>query len=153
MKKAFTMIELIFVIVILGILAAVAIPKLMATRTDAKISAISQEVSSIMSEIPAYVTAKGYVDSNITNMSQVAKTMEDQGQAVDDNSTGSLSGRIDSLIIKAPKDDGTLEDCIVIDVNSTTMEVYGVGTGTICKGVKARIKDGNYTIAGSSVNF
>lgn len=43
MKKAFTMIEVIFVIVIIGILAAVAIPKLSATRDDAK---ISTEVSS-----------------------------------------------------------------------------------------------------------
>ena len=38
MKNAFTMIELIFVIVILGILAAVAIPKLAATRDDAQVS-------------------------------------------------------------------------------------------------------------------
>jgi len=37
MKSAFTMIELIFVIVILGLLSAIAIPKMMATKQDAQI--------------------------------------------------------------------------------------------------------------------
>ena len=36
MKNGFTMIELIFIIVILGILAAVAIPKLAAVKEEAK---------------------------------------------------------------------------------------------------------------------
>lgn len=50
-KKAFTMIELVFVIVVLGILAAVAVPKFAATRTDAQISKGRAEISAIRSAI------------------------------------------------------------------------------------------------------
>jgi len=50
-KSAFTMIELVFVIVILGILASVAIPKLTATRTDAEIAKLRSELASIRSAI------------------------------------------------------------------------------------------------------
>ena len=50
-KSAFTMIELIFVIVVLGILAAVAIPKFSATRTDAQISKARADISSIRAAI------------------------------------------------------------------------------------------------------
>lgn len=50
-KSAFTMIELVFVIVILGILAAVAVPKFTATRTDAEIAKLRSELASIRSAI------------------------------------------------------------------------------------------------------
>ena len=50
-KNAFTMIELIFVIVILGILASVALPKFAATRTDAEISKARSDIASIRSSI------------------------------------------------------------------------------------------------------
>jgi general secretion pathway protein G len=46
-KKAFTMIELVFVIVVIGILASVAIPRLAATRDDAIITKARTLVSSI----------------------------------------------------------------------------------------------------------
>lgn len=45
------MIELVFVIVVLGILAAVAIPKFAATRTDAQISKGRADISAIRSAI------------------------------------------------------------------------------------------------------
>ena len=50
-KNAFTMIELVFVIVVLGILAAIAVPKFAATRTDAQISKARADISSIRSAI------------------------------------------------------------------------------------------------------
>ena len=72
MKKGFTMIELIFVIVILGILASVAIPRLAATREDAEISATVANLRTLVSDINAYYTVKGTFDNvkwkDITNV-------------------------------------------------------------------------------------
>jgi len=50
-RNAFTMIELIFVIVVLGILAAVAVPKLAATRDDAQIAKGRANILAIRSGI------------------------------------------------------------------------------------------------------
>ena len=50
-RKAFTMVELVFVIVVIGILSAVAIPKLAATRDDAEISKARATVASVRNAI------------------------------------------------------------------------------------------------------
>jgi general secretion pathway protein G len=60
------MIELIFVIVILGILAAVAIPKLAATRDDAKISKMASNIQTAKNEVASYVVSQGGTDTNWT---------------------------------------------------------------------------------------
>ena len=59
MKKAFTMIELIFVIVILGVLAAVAIPKLNATRADAYNTKILNNFNVLMEDLVSYNLKNG----------------------------------------------------------------------------------------------
>ena len=64
MKKGFTMIELIFVIVILGILASVAIPRLAATREDAEISATVANLRTLISDINSYYVVKGEFPAN-----------------------------------------------------------------------------------------
>ncbi|MCI5969154.1 type II secretion system protein, partial [Helicobacter sp.] len=58
-KKAFTMLELIFILVILGILAAVAIPKISASRDDAKLVALKSDINTLKTAFPAYFLAQG----------------------------------------------------------------------------------------------
>ncbi len=66
MKTAFTMIELIFVIVILGILAGVALPRLIAPADDARLVKAKSEISAIRSAI-ALLKHKNILEGKITN--------------------------------------------------------------------------------------
>ena len=50
-RKAFTMIELVFVIVVIGILSAIAIPKFAATRDDAVITRARETIASVRSAL------------------------------------------------------------------------------------------------------
>ncbi|MDD5406548.1 MAG: type II secretion system protein [Sulfurovaceae bacterium] len=51
MRKAFTLIELVFVIVVIGILASIAIPRFAVTRDDAKIVSAKATIASVRSAL------------------------------------------------------------------------------------------------------
>lgn len=59
MRAGWTLIELIFIIIIIGILASMALSKLAATRDDAKLSVTVHNMAVCIKDAQAYYTATG----------------------------------------------------------------------------------------------
>ena len=79
MRKAFTMVEIIFVIVIIGVLAAVAVPMMNTNRDDSTSSVCALEVGILLNEIGTTYTRRGYKDfiaMNIDDMTDINKNVD-----------------------------------------------------------------------------
>jgi len=92
MYRAFTLIELIFVIVILGILAISAIPKLSATKDDAVNVKDCKNIAVCISDMLAEYTAK---ESATKSNSVACTSAEDSTHNEIDISVGSSEMTVD----------------------------------------------------------
>lgn len=142
------MIELIFVIVILGILAAVAIPRFSATRDDAKISTMKLTIAQSMQEVADYTVSQARVEDDMTVMSNALADLVGTGQA---------TNGVRQVVIAF----GTVADCVTSQVvavaNGENMEiVYGnPGADALCLRLQETLALNNINIplTGSRVSY
>ncbi|ARR01700.1 type II secretion system protein [Campylobacter vicugnae] len=88
MRNAFTMIELVFVIVVLGILASIAVPRLVATKDDASAVTSATLLKDTIVQLTAYYTINGKLptgdlksQSNLENLAPTYKKSLDKNEA------------------------------------------------------------------------
>lgn len=138
-RDAFTMIELVFVIVILGILAAVAIPRLAATRDDAQNAMMAQNIMTAAGEIASYAVANGETNESLSVMSNGVESLVSTGKA-----------HLDTTEKAAYFHRGSVNDCIIIDINSSTTDEnltlsYGdAGGDSLCLGLQSVLDISRY---------
>ncbi len=156
MRKGFTMIELIFVIVILGILAAVAIPKLAATRSDAKAASIKTDIGTAEQAIPAWF--QGQKEASFLHaMSLDTGVWKKQAGACEYKYTDDVGDTV-TMGIHNDGNATAITNCDV-DANTTTSPVLAIkltttnGTGIVNQLGDMGVNDINITLGGKKVKF
>jgi type II secretory pathway pseudopilin PulG len=151
-KSAFTMIELVFVILVVIMLMAIAIPKLTTTKDDAMAIILTIQIKEGTKELITYYGLQG----NKINFSEINSSVHSSriifselvkngwGRVVDNNHFVIYSNKKTNAVCINYQTDGFQ---IEVEVNSTNHD-------TLCQDIKRVMPaDRNYSILNNVVNF
>jgi general secretion pathway protein G len=115
MKNAFSLLELIFAIVILGIVASFAVPKYLDTKDSALVSTIKRDVSTAVSSIQSYYLLNQKIEKidDAINLNETNWTKTDT-KITDRNSCLSLEIKTSDADVKSL--DLTIDDTQTSDI-------------------------------------
>lgn len=124
-KKAFTLLELIFSIVIIAIISSIAIPKFMDIRNDAMATTIKSDINTIITSIQTSYLINGKIDkiSDVITLNNSIWELEDKSVIFKDKENN-------CIIIEISDDDSNIQVTINKDVSSTCEKLNNLGIET-----------------------
>ncbi|MEA2072600.1 MAG: prepilin-type N-terminal cleavage/methylation domain-containing protein [Campylobacterota bacterium] len=122
MKKAFTVIELIFVIVVLGILSTIAIPKFTGMKIEGEISKGRADIASIRSAI---------ITERQSRLITGSSSFIGRGSGSNELDDGALFGGVLTYGITAKNSSGHWHTRANVDANKSTVKYKVGGTDVV----------------------
>ena len=128
MKKAFTLIELIFTILIIAIISAIAVPKLTDYLTKSTSTTITQDIKTITNSIQQSYLLNGSVDkiSDTITINPKYWTITDLEVKYIDNNKDCISISIDNNNLVISIDSNTSNICQQISDNGITSQTINL---------------------------
>lgn len=117
-KKAFTLLEMIFAIVVISVLASYAIPKFFNTTNDAKVSTLQRDITTVITSVQSYYLINLKIDKISDAVNLNSKTWEI-------NDTSITYKENDKECVKIELSITSDKDKIILTVDDST--------GNICK--------------------